>query len=158
MVRVHGDAISVGDGFISRKLLLLLHPAVHVGVGGFESPPSQGLRCPLGRPGTLRTVRSTWGLMRGHVGFSRGPIGVPRFVYAQQRTCAEAVVEGRLGRRMSPAQSQVDGLVFELVHVGPAGRALALLSLSFPGFKGRARVDSEVGVEECRQVTGVLPD
>lgn len=56
MARVDRDTISAG--FRSDQLLLLLYPAVHIGVGELGPPPSEGLRCPLGRPRASWAVRT----------------------------------------------------------------------------------------------------
>ena len=124
MVRVDGDSFSFGHRFTSDEMLLVLYPAVHIRVGGFGPPPSEGLRGPLRRPGALRSVRTvgpTVWLIRSHVSFPRSPVAALCLTWSRQRAGAEAGLKGRLSQRLPPAQSQVDGLVFELVQVCTTG-------------------------------------
>lgn len=88
MVRVGRDTISAG--FRGDQLLLLLYPAVHIGVGELGPPPSEGLRRPLRRPRAPRAVRTVgaaaW-LMRGG-GLPCGSVSVLRATLPQ--LCAGA--------------------------------------------------------------------
>lgn len=71
---------TIRAGFRHHQLLLLLHPAVHIGVGELGPPPSQGLRRPLGRPRApwaVRTVGVAAWLVRSRLGLPRGSVSVP---------------------------------------------------------------------------------
>lgn len=98
MVRVDCDTISAG--FRGDQLLLLLYPAVHIGVGEFGPPPSEGLRRPLGRPRASWAVRAvsvaTW-LMHSGCSIPRRSVSVLRATLSRQRARAKARFRERLG-------------------------------------------------------------
>lgn len=104
MVRVHGDSISIGHSFSGRRdqLLLLLYPAVHIVAGGLGSPPSEGLRGPLRRPGaprrpgTVRAVGPTAWLLHSHGSFSWSSVSMFCLTLSQQCASAEAEFKGRV--------------------------------------------------------------
>lgn len=97
---VDGDTVSAGRRFRCNQLLLLLHPAVHVGVAGLGPPPSEGLRGPLRRPRAsraVRTVGATAGLMHSRDGsFPRRSVSMLCLTLSQQRASAKAVFKGGL--------------------------------------------------------------
>lgn len=91
MVRVDRDTISAG--FKSDQLLLLLYPAVHIGVGELGPPPSEGLRGPLRRPRApwaVRTVGAAAWLMRSRGSFPCGSVSMLWAALSQLRAGAEA--------------------------------------------------------------------
>lgn len=96
---VDGDTVSAGRRFRRNQLLLLLHPAVHVGVAEL-GPPSEGLRGPLRRPRAsraVRTVGATAGLMHSRDGsFPRRSVSMLCLTLSQQRASAKAVFKGGL--------------------------------------------------------------
>lgn len=154
MLRVDGDTIDVGHRFRGHQLLLLLHPAVHIGVGGLGPPPPEGLGRPLRRPRAPRAVRA----VHSCAILPLNPVSVLGPALSRQRTRAEDGFKGRFSRRLAPAQSQVHGLLLELHQVQSTGAALARLPVSVPGLHGGAAVDTEVVMEKHRQVARVLQD
>lgn len=74
MVRVDRDTISAG--FRGDQLLLLLYPAVHIGVGELGPPPPEGLRRPLRRPRAPRAVRTVGAAVRLLRGLPRSSVSM----------------------------------------------------------------------------------
>lgn len=68
----------------------------------------------------------------------------------------EAAFKQRFSQRVAAVQSQVDGLLLQLVWVGAAGPALSQLPGSVPGLCVEATADTNVLMKKDRQVAGVL--
>lgn len=150
------DSNTIAATFRGNQLLLLLNPAIHVVIGELGPPPSQGLRRPLGCPGAVWTLGPTVGLMCRCHGIPKRPVSILGAVLSQQSGRTKASLWTRVSQRVSPAEGQVDRLLFEQPQVDVAGSTSSLVPLSVPGLAGGPAVDAEVVVKEPRQVAGIL--
>lgn len=150
------DSNTIAATFRGNQLLLLLNPAIHVVIGELGPPPSQGLGRPLGCPRAVWTLGPTAGLMCRCHGVPRRPVPILGAVLSQQSGRTKASLWTRVSQWVSPAEGQVDRLLFEQPQVDVAGSTSSLVPLSVPGLAGGPAVDAKVVVKEPRQVAGIL--
>lgn len=150
---VGGHAVTAAFG--GHQLLLLLYPAVRGASGQLGPPPPQGLGRSLGCPGAVRTVGAATGLMWRYRSVPGWPVSVLAAL-AQQRGGAKAGLCEGVGKGVSPAEGQVDRLLFQQAQADTAGSASSLVPLSGPGLAGGPAVGAEVVVKEPGQVAGIL--